>query len=413
MNENVSYIVKNGLCTSCGICVGICHKKCISMNYGEYNNYPSINNNKCLNCGLCLKVCPGKGATLRQSGADLFPSSNINPLCGRYLKSYVGYSTDAGIRYHSASGGVVSQFLIYLLQNKFIDGAVVVRYKEDNPFEPEPFIATSKDEILASKSSKYVIVSYDKVIDDIKNFDGKLAVVGLPCQIQGLRNAAKYSKIVRDRIVGYFGIYCSLNKTKSSIDYYSYRYKVNKKDVKSFSFRDDGCMGAMKFIGKNNKVLAKIPYLTYWNNTKSFFMNDRCSLCNDHFAELSDISFGDIHIEPYSQDKIGISSLIVRKEQMAKLLDSCRKEGFLHLESIDIETLTSSQIYSKIYKKGAGLQAEFKIRKLFNKPNPVYDDIEPVQLQASNFIKNISRWAMRSIGKRRFFWPLIVKLEKL
>lgn len=411
-NNNVDSIVNHGLCTSCGICVGACANHSIEFKYGKYNNYPGINWNSCVNCGMCLKVCPGKGAMLQEKGKQLFPNALPNKYCGRYINAYVGYSYNEDVRYHSASGGMVTQFLIYLLNKKIVDGAVVVRYSKKDPFEPEPFIATSTEELLESRSSKYIVVSYDRIIDQIKKFDGRLVVVGLPCHIQGIRNVAEVNKKIKDKIIGYFGIYCSLNKTKKSISYYRYRYGIRKEEIVNFSFRDDGCMGSMKFVGHNGIVLKKIPYLRYWNGTKSFFMNDRCALCNDHFAELADISFGDIHIEPYSQDKVGISSLVTRSNYWDTLLRKSMEDEYVKLDTIDVETLVRSQKYSTIYKKGRGLQAELKMRKWAGKYNPIYDDPDIVKPRLIDYVKNISRALMRYVGKHNTLWPLIKIIDR-
>ena len=109
----------------------------------------------------------------------------------------------------------------------------------------------------------------------------------------------------------------------------------------------------MKFEDKNGNVLKKIPYLSYWFGTHSFFANPRCSLCIDHLGELADISFGDIHIRPYSEDLIGTNSIIARTEKWDSLLKECYKDGLIFLDRIPIETLVSSQVYTRSFKKGA------------------------------------------------------------
>jgi len=51
--------------------------------------------------------------------------------------------------------GVVTQLLIFLLEKGIIDGALVVRMREDQPLEPEPFIARTKEEIISTSKFKY------------------------------------------------------------------------------------------------------------------------------------------------------------------------------------------------------------------------------------------------------------------
>lgn len=415
--KNVEYdVVKKGLCTSCGMCNSVCNKDAICFIYGKERNTPRIDVTKCVDCGLCYKVCPGKGILLNELSSAYFSNEqnvSVNFYAGHYLHAYIGHSSDENIRYHAATGGMVSQFLIYLLKYGIIDGAVVVRYKKDNPFEPEPFIATTEEEIWESRSSKYVVVSMDKVANEILHLGKRrLIVVGLPCHIQGWRLLTKQSKRIKDSIIGYFAIYCSVNKTKHSLDYYPIRYKVDKSKVSYFVFRDDGCMGYMKFMDKEGKNLKKIPYLDYWFGTHSFFVNPRCSLCIDQLGELADISFGDIHMKPYSEDIIGTNSMIVRSAYWGQLLNDCHKEGYVSLENIDINTLIKSQSYVKSFKKGPGVKANFLLREFIGKDNPKYDYQYNGAINIKNLLVEISKVIMRRIGHYRCLWFIIRLLDR-
>ena len=413
IRKNITEVVQNDLCTSCGICSGACSKNAIAFVYGKEKNVPKIDTSLCVNCGICYEICPGKGIQLNTISKELFgkePSIQVNKYVGHYLKSYTGHSTDENIRFHSATGGMVTQFLIYLLKNNIIDGAIVVRYNKDNIFEPEPFIATTEEEIWESRSSKYVITSMDKIANEITHLKKtRLVVVGLPCQIQGWRQLAKKNKRIKETIIGYFAIYCSVNKTKHSLDYYLYRYKINKLQVGRFTFRDDGCMGYMKFTDKEGRDLKKIPYLKFWFGTHSFFVNSRCSLCIDQVGELADISFGDIHIPPFSDDKIGTNSLITRSSYWDNILNNCQKEKVITLEEVPINTLIKSQEYVKKFKKGVGVKTNFKLRKLIGKPNPIYDYCYSGKIGINNFITECSKAIMRIIGRHKKLW-IIVKL---
>ena len=414
MVGNVTKVVKAGLCTSCGVCAGSCGRKALSFKYGNERNVPQVDVSRCVKCGVCYEVCPGKGIRLNSVSKELFGSENgikINPYAGHYLNTYAGHSTDWNIRYHSATGGMVTQFLIYLLRQKIIDGAVVVRYKD--VFEPEPFIATTEEEIWDSRSSKYVVVSMDKVADEIaRSGKRRLVVVGLPCHIQGWRQLAKKNKRVRDSIIGYFAIYCSLNKTKHSLDYYQMRYKVDKNNVGRFSFRDDGCMGFMKFSDKQGNVLKKIPYLNYWFGTHSFFANPRCSLCIDQLGELADVSFGDIHIEPYSQDTIGTNSIITRNMYWDKILNVCMQDGFVKLNEIPISILVESQGYVRQFKKGAGVKANFILRKSIGKSVPTYDYCYTGTVGFKCIVTELCKVMMRIIGRHKCLWLVVKMLDK-
>lgn len=407
--KNVQSIVDDKLCMGCGICQDSCPKKCITIEHGKTSVCPIVYQNDCIDCGLCLMSCPGKGLKLKEEGQSLF-SAKHNRYVGAYLKSYTGWSMDKNIRFHSASGGVVTQFLIYLLDKGLIDGAIVVGVSANNKMLSKAFVAKTKEEILHAKSSKYVTTSVEGVMSDIKAHPGRYVCVGLPCHIQAYRLFAKTHKFARERIIGYFAIYCSLNKIDLSADYYSYRYKFHYSNIKRFAYRDDGCMGYMKFEGYDGNV-KKIPYVHFWLGSHSFFINKRCLVCNDHFGELADISFGDVNIPPYNEDKVGINSIVSRSEYWDSLLHTALNDRYLHIEELSLDELIKCQEYVKRHKKGKGIAAERIIRKLVGWKNPVNDD-KTVAFSFACFMKQFLAWVMIAMGRHRSLWFIVKAFDR-
>lgn len=416
VKNTVDKVVGDGLCTSCGICAGSCHEKCISFIYDKERNTPVVDKTRCVSCGLCYAVCPGKGIELNKLADSLFANGLVikrDTYAGYYRHTYVGHSNDNEVRMHCATGGMVTQFLSWLLAKGEIDGAVVVRYKKDNPLEPEPFIATNMEELWDSRSSKYVVLSHDNVAKEIAN--GKyrnLVVVGLPCQIQGWRQLAKKNNRVRDAIRGYFAIYCSINKTKLTIPYYLQHYEIDADKIGRFAFRDDGCMGYMKFEDKQGGMMKRIPYKEYWFGTHSFFTNPRCLMCVDQLGELADISFGDIHIKPYSDDTIGTNSIIARSSYWDDLICKCKEENVITLDEIPVETLVRSQVYVKTYKKGGGWKAYMYIKRFLGKEVPSYDFAYTGRVSVKNYLLAICQMIMYEIGKRKGLWWIVRLFDK-
>ena len=414
MKTNVSHVVSDDLCMGCGICQDACAKKCIRIHHGKDVNYPVVDMEKCNECGLCLKVCAGHGIDLAAKSKELFheKSDGYDKYLGYYDKCFSGYSTNDDIRFHSASGGCLSQFLIFLLDKKYIDGAVVVGYEDSKPMTPHTYIARSKEEVLAGRSSKYCVTSYEGILSEIKQNGGKYVVVGLPCQIQSLRKYVSLFKSVGKLIIGYFAIYCSSNRTMRSQDFLLYRYGVKREDVAHFAYRDNGCLGSMVFEDKNGRILRSVPYQTFWIGMRGFFNVPRCSTCIDHYGEVADICFGDIHIGEYINDHIGVNSLVSRSSEWTVLLKEAVESGYLHLDEIPYSVVVESQGYAMRQKKGAGVTAAFKLRRIFGKKNPVYDQPFVVpQVGMKEVVKVGVKCCMRWMGHQRWLWPLICKLS--
>lgn len=404
MANNIKYTVDNCLCTGCGVCEDVCPTKSIEITRVNGLLQPILNEETCLGdkCGRCLKVCPGIGINLAAISKEQFDSCKEDKYIGRYYSLYTGYSLDKDIRYHSASGGLVSQFLIYLLEKKIIDGAVVTGFSEDN-ITPVSYIARIKDEVLKAKGSKYCPVALNTLGNEIKKSDGKYVIVGLPCHIQGFRKRAKIDRPFREKIVGYFSIYCSSNRTYNAQDFLFKKYNVNKNNISYFAYRDNGCLGNM--VIDQEKQHQEIPYIKYYGALRSFFKPRRCLTCIDHYGELADVCFGDIHIKPYSEDKIGISSWIVRNPYFDDLFKEASKEGYIYMNELDANTLNESQ-KAMLYPQKRKAKALMNLDKLLFRKSAEYDvALEKPQMKdyISLFITNVQRY----IGRHKRLWFIV------
>lgn len=410
--KNVEEVVKQGLCLGCGICQDFCRTSSISICHKKNAVYPVVDYQKCNECGVCLKICAGKGIDILAMASEHFSDdSSYDKYVGYYHSCFSCYSTDFSIRYHSASGGSVSQFLIYLLEKRIIDGAVVVGYQDNNPFLPISYIAKSKDDVLAAKSSKYCIVSFEGIIKTILENDGRYVVVGLPCHIHAFRKSIGVSLRLKKRIVGLFSIYCSSNRTLSSIDYFLYRYNISKEDIKSFSFRDEGYLGSMVFKNRHGEIIKSIHYQDYWKGMKGFFNVPRCSLCIDHFGELADVSFGDLYVGKYKKEKIGVNSIITRNSFWHHMLLKAKDSGYLFLEPIDVETIKESQPYALKQKKGRGVAGAIRLRKILHKSIPFYGSVVIDKAGLIDVLKECGKMIMRAIGRCRRLWIVVRKMD--
>lgn len=237
-------------------------------------------------------------------------------------------------------------------------------------------------------------------------------MVGLPCHIQAYRNFAAINKRFRESVIGYFAIYCSSNKTARSQKYLLDKYQVDGEKVKYFSYRDEGCLGEMNFRNEYLTPLRRVPYGEYWMGMRGFFNVPRCSLCIDHYGELADVCFGDMHVGDYAKDHVGVNSIISRSDYWSSLLSDAAKNRWLSLRKVTAADINASQIYAMRQKKGAGVAAAFRLRRMMGKPCPVYD--VPFQAEASlkAVAKDVVKGVMRCMGRHEMCWPVIKKLHR-
>ena len=101
--KNITFVVKEKLCTSCGVCSVTCPRQCITITNTTQNCIPVVDENDCTGCGLCLKACPGHGINLvEMTKQQFYQETEIknNDYAGYYYESMVGYSTDNNLRFH-------------------------------------------------------------------------------------------------------------------------------------------------------------------------------------------------------------------------------------------------------------------------------------------------------------------------
>jgi len=409
---DIEEVVKNNLCMGCGTCVAMCPQKAIEIVIDTKKGFylPRLNRNKCNDCGACYEVCPGREVDFKRLNLEIFGNEPEDILIGNFSNCYVGYATDRDIRNNSSSGGLVTASLIFALENKMIDGALVTRMKKNNPLEPEPFIARSRKEIIEAMGSKYCPVPANIALKEILKEDGKFAVVGLSCQIHGIRKAEMMNKKLKEKIALHLGMFCSGTPTFFATDFMFKKLKVKKENVKKISYRGPGWPGGFGIELKDGKSLF-VPFEKYYHTGfGQYFHITRCKLCIDPTCEFADISFADAWIpEIIRKDKIGTSIVVPRNERGEKFLQDMVAKKVAVISEVEKKKVLSSQggIWSLMYRK-----SDMRARAVFNKTLPEYDTrlLDPTFRMYLDTA--ISRVGM-SLASKRYLWRAMILYIRL
>ena len=403
---NISYTVKNDLCTGCGVCEGACPSHAITIQVDKGCFRPVVDESACKNnsgCHRCYDSCPGVGVDLKGMALQVFQDEGLqsDKYVGSFLECFTGHSNDYEIRFHSASGGMVSQMLVWLLEKQYIDGAFVTSFDKNAPLLVRSYLATTPEDILKARSSKYAPVTLNSAFSEIKQAPGsRYVIVGLPCHIDGFRKYEKLDRRFREKIAAYFAVYCSSGRSFYLTEYVFRERKIDPGKLTYFAYRDKGCLG--KMVAQGEGIDHEERFQDFYQPLRSFFVPHRCCLCIDHYGELGDVSFGDIHIDPYIADTIGVNSLVVRNKKCLDWLTQAKAEGVITLDEIPVSLVNKGQIMARVKK---GRNAAFvRFDRKRGKKVPVYDDLPHDGKTGKWLISYLHTGAQRFIGSHKWMW---------
>jgi coenzyme F420 hydrogenase subunit beta len=135
-------------------------------------------------------------------------------LLGLYLTRYTATAADEGICLSGASAGTAAALQIFALEEGIIDAVLGVGYRTDKPWVPIAGLSRTKEEILSTQGSKYTHCSVNDHLRQVAEEKLRVAVVGLPCHIHGLRKIQAYmpnGPFARS-IVFTIGLFCAENR---------------------------------------------------------------------------------------------------------------------------------------------------------------------------------------------------------
>jgi coenzyme F420 hydrogenase subunit beta len=373
---SIAQVVKRGLCCGCGTCAAVCPANAIVISVSEQLFVPKIQEDKCNSCQLCVQCCPGHAVDFEILGSKIFGKQPRNKLFGSYLGCYIGHSTDMNVRYNSSSGGIATQLLIAALENDVIDGALVTRMRKDNPWEPEGFIARTREDVISASKSKYCPVAVNTGLKHILKEDGRFAVVGLPCHIHGIRKSEEVFKQLDKKIVLHIGLLCSHVVSFAGSHFLLEKIGVRKEQVTDLSYRGKGWPGSMSVQVKNGSSIS-MPLIggwnAYWPIFSSFFFTPmRCMMCPDQASELADISLGDAWLPELKDEKRGESIIVTRTKIGEDILAFASSAKAISVKPVHPNKVEQSQIVNLKFKKG-DLAHRLAMLSLFGKSTPTFN----------------------------------------
>jgi coenzyme F420 hydrogenase subunit beta len=381
-------LLETSLCSGCGACYAICPYDAIDMKISLDGSYkPFIDSSKCKGCALCERVCPSSPANQKIM---------VNGF-GSFIRCYIGYSTDATLRWKASSGGVVTTIFLSLLEEGIISGAVVVKDNPRDPLKPLMTFVKNKEEIIEAMGSKYCPVKPFFKVKDLVKEPGKIAVVGLPCHILAFKKLEEVDGKLRSKIFIHLGLFCGKCPNFYAVTYFLRKIAgVNERDVTRISYRGKGWPGKISISTKHGNLLC-FEY-SEWVNFAYYphFIPVRCALCYDTTNQQADISLGDAWGLAY--DSIGTSVIIARTLIGESVVQHLHEVGRLILREVRPEQISQGQgLEDKI--KNSLIRA-YIWQRIFHQPSPFIFSSLPMT-SIKNWVFNLGYCTWLYIAQNR------------
>lgn len=376
------------LCNRCGTCVGLSNGRIVFRD--KENKYLPVWNDALDDCTaeLIYKACTGKGVDFPGLDKMVFEGNrSFHPYIGSFRQIGIAWSNIPEIRSAGSSGGILSHFLIHLLEKKEIDGAVVLGMSKEKPWQNEAFIATTPEEILSAAQSKYTISSVNEILPRIAAFDGKLAYTGLPGQVQSVRILQQMQhpsvRNIRYVVGPFYGNILHFSSVISLLRSYGIK---DFHQMKRIEFRAGEWPGSLRIEMQSGQVIQLKKF--HANYLIPFHICKSSLYCIDFTNEFTDLSGGDAWAPEYEERGKGFSLIVTRSIPGDTIFNEMVEKNEISFLPLSPEEAIRMHSHGYDFKKrGAFIRMRF--RKWSGRKVPEYG-IQPGRFP-------VSRWLMEAV----------------
>ena len=338
-------VISQDKCVGCAACVAIC-----PVDVFDFENEKPVDtrHSACVYCELCVDVCPVLRPTDNDLGEQIgLLEPQLDSGFGPYGYGCYARATDKALLESGQDGGVCTALLLHGMKQGTLGGVVAGEEFAENPQMGSSMLQTTADEIIKGQRSRYTYQPNTlALVEAMKKNISPLAVVGVPCQVNGVRQmqhsaiSLDVAKWYRNNVSLVIGLFCSEAFTEKSIDWLAAKLEVKKSDIVNINIKGrievklrDGReeIASLKAMGKHARPA--------------------CLYCMDYAADNADIGFGGIGMDKWTYT-------VIRTEAGHKAWQALVKDGWVETKPWE-EAPKGKELVERlsIYKRNRPLPA--------------------------------------------------------
>ena len=352
--SNLRQVLDNDWCIACGACVFADPTVELRLHPEKQMFEPTHPGNQ-----AAAEVCPAIHVDFDDLQSRLFPGSTQSPY-GVVHSVMLAQSTDIDRNLKASSGGLIKELLIEMLGREDVDGAIVLKHVDGLEFEPT--LITEIAEVDTLPGSIYHNLPKDRVLQLLRENDGRFVLAAIPCELEGIYNYIfTIEPQLRHRLHTTIGLLCGWQYNWHSIRAICEYKGIDPDSIVDVSYRGDGPIGRLRIWtndGAEHTTNRRLDfgYQVAFDRT---FNTPRCHLCINHANFLADIVVGDAWLQSTLTTKTGISLVINRREESDRMMRSLAARDRVILTEVTVNEIRESQKPRIAFGNFAYAYAEF------------------------------------------------------
>ncbi|MFZ9628542.1 MAG: Coenzyme F420 hydrogenase/dehydrogenase, beta subunit C-terminal domain [Ilumatobacteraceae bacterium] len=352
--ENLAGVIDSGMCIGCGACEMADGSVRVELDPRRRIYQPTS-----AGSSEAAAVCPAVAVDYAGLHEWLYPGADVGPY-GVVRSVHLSQSTDLDRNLRASSGGLVKEVLRSLLSSGDIDGVIALGHVQGLEFAAR--LVTSADAVDDLPGSIYHNLHQVSALQLLRDTPGRLVVVGIPCQLEGLWSwVRRRAPELRDRVTLTIGLLCGWQYSHHSIHAIGQYLGFDPAHIDDISYRGGGPVGQLTVRttdGSEYTASRRIDF-GYQVAFDRHFNTNRCHVCINHSNFLADLVVGDAWLPSTVFTKTGISLVICRTERAEQVLAGLVSSGSCNSVEVSVDEIRESQTDRVVFGEFAYAYADY------------------------------------------------------